>query len=145
MAMRIILTGGTGFIGKALVNELVKHGHNVTVLSRNATRTRALLPPTVNCINWNPFSTDTRPEVFEGADAVINLAGEPIAEQRWTEARKRLMWDSRIAATRSVVDALRSHATKPCVLVNASGIGYYGASDDRPLDESASRGTGFLA
>ncbi len=143
--MRIIVTGGTGFIGRALVDELLKNGHSVTVLSRNATGARALLPSSATCINWNPRSGGTWPTVFNDADAVINLAGAPIAEKRWTEARKRLIWDSRVNATRAIVEALRSHATKPCALVNASGIGYYGATDDRHLDEGAARGTGFLA
>ncbi|HEU5409323.1 MAG TPA: TIGR01777 family oxidoreductase [Nitrospira sp.] len=143
--MRIIVTGGTGFIGRALVNELLENGHNVTILSRNAGSARALLPSSAACINWNPSSPGTCSEVFADADAVINLAGAPIAEGRWTESRKRLIWDSRVSATRAVVEALRSHATKPCVLLNASGIGYYGASDDRLLDEGAARGTGFLA
>lgn len=143
--MRIIVTGGTGFIGRPLVNDLLQNGHSVTVLSRNATSARALLPSSAACINWDPRSAGTWPTVFHDADAVINLAGAPIAEKRWTEARKRLIWDSRVSATRAIVEALRSHATKPCVLVNASGIGYYGASDERLLDEGAARGTGFLA
>lgn len=143
--MQIIVTGGTGFIGRALVNRLLKNGHSVTVLARNADSARALLPSAVICINWNPPSIGTWSKAFASADAVINLAGEPIAENRWTEARKRLIWDSRIGATRSVVEALRTHATKPCVLVNASGIGYYGASDEHLLDETAARGSGFLA
>jgi uncharacterized protein len=143
--MRIIVTGGTGFIGRALVNELLENGHNVTVLSRNATGARALLPSSAACINWDPRSAGTWTKVFHDTDAVINLAGAPIAEKRWTEARKRLIWDSRVSATRAIVETLRSHATKPCVLVNASGIGYYGASDDHLLDEGAARGTGFLA
>lgn len=143
--MRIIVTGGTGFIGRALVDELLKNGHSVTVLSRNAGDARARLPSSAACINWDPRSAGTCSKVFEDADAVINLAGAPIADKRWTEARKRIIWDSRISATKAVVEALRSHAKDRCVLVNASGIGYYGASDDRILDEGAARGTGFLA
>ncbi len=143
--MRIVVTGGTGFIGRALVDELLTNSHIVTVLSRNATDARVLLPTPATCINWDLCSDGIWSNVFHDADAVINLAGEPIAEKRWTETRKRLIWDSRVNATRAVVKALRSHATKPCVLVNASGIGYYGTSDDRPLDEGAARGTGFLA
>jgi uncharacterized protein (TIGR01777 family) len=143
--MRIIVTGGTGFIGRALVNELVENGHIVTVLSRNAVGARALLPSSVACIDWNPWSADRWPELFEGAEAVINLAGEPIAEKRWTDARKRLIRDSRVSVTRAVVESLRSHATKPCVLVNASGIGYYGASNGISIYETVGAGSGFLA
>ena len=143
--MRIIVTGGTGFIGRALVDQLLTNKHIVTVLSRNATDARVLLPTPATCINWDPRSNDIWSNVFHDADAVINLAGEPIADKRWTEARKELLWDSRISTTKAVVKALWTHATKPCVLVNASGIGYYGASDDRLLDEGAPRGTGYLA
>ncbi len=142
--MRIIVTGGTGFIGRALVDDLLANRHIVTVLSRNATAARALLPSPATCINWDPRSDGVWRNVFHDVDAVINLAGEPIADKRWSDARKRLIWDSRISTTQAVVKALRSHATKPCVLVNASGIGYYGASDDRLLDEGAAFGTGFL-
>jgi uncharacterized protein (TIGR01777 family) len=117
----------------------------VTTLSRNAGSARTFLPSSAACINWNPSSRDPWSHVFADADAVINLAGEPIAEKRWTEKQKRLIWDSRISATRAVVEAMRSRASKRCVLVNASGIGFYGASDDRLLDEGAARGTGFLA
>jgi uncharacterized protein (TIGR01777 family) len=145
MTMRIIVAGGTGFIGRPLVTQLLENDHSVTVLSRNAGGVRSLLPPAATCINWSPSSVGILAEVFKGADAVINLAGEPIAEKRWTETRKRLIWGSRVSATGAIVEMLRTHATKPCVLVNASGIGYYGASDDRPLDEGAPRGTGFLA
>ena len=143
--MRIIVTGGTGFIGRALVNELVENGHSVTVLSRNALKARMLLPSSATCIDWNPRSVGIWSEVFQGADAVINLAGEPIAEGRWTQARKDLIRDSRVSVTKAVVDGLRSHATQSCVLVNASGIGYYGPSNGISINETVGAGTGFLS
>jgi hypothetical protein len=143
--MRIIVTGGTGFIGRALITELVDDGHSVTVLSRNAVEARTLLPSSVTCIDWNPPSEGVWSKVFEGAEAVINLAGTPIAEGRWTEARKRLIRDSRVNAARALVEALRSHAAKSCVLINASGIGYYGASNGISINETVGPGNGFLA
>jgi uncharacterized protein (TIGR01777 family) len=143
--MRIIVTGGTGFIGRALVNELVDKRHSVTVLSRNAVKARTLLPSSATCIDWTPRSEGIWAGVFEGAEAVINLAGEPIAEGRWTEARKRLIRDSRVSVTKAVVDALRRHATRSCVLVNASGIGYYGPSNGISINETVGAGSGFLA
>jgi uncharacterized protein (TIGR01777 family) len=79
------------------------------------------------------------------ADAVINLAGEPIAEGRWTTSRKRLLIDSGVHSTRRIVDALSARPVKPSLLINGSGIGYYGASDDRVLDERSTLGEGFLA
>jgi uncharacterized protein (TIGR01777 family) len=143
--MRIIVTGGTGFIGRALVRELVQSGHSVTVLSRNAVKARTPLPSSATCIDWIPGSEGIWPEVFEGAEAVINLAGEPIAQGRWTDARKRLIRDSRVSVTRAIVEALRSHATKSCVLVNASGIGYYGVSNGISIYETVGAGSGFVA
>jgi uncharacterized protein (TIGR01777 family) len=145
MTMRIIVTGGTGFIGRALVNELAENGHGVTVLSRNAAHTGARLPPSVACVDWNPRSAERWPEVFDGAEAVINLAGEPIADSRWTDTRKRFIRDSRVSVTRAIVEALSSHATKSCVLVSASGIGYYGASNGISIYETVGAGSGFLA
>jgi uncharacterized protein (TIGR01777 family) len=82
---------------------------------------------------------------LDGADAVINLAGAPIADERWTDAHKRLLTESRVLTTRLLVEALSRRSVKPRVLISASGIGYYGASDDRVLDEGAARGQGFLA
>ena len=140
--MRIIVTGGTGFIGRALVTELIDKGHSVTVLTRSAARARALLPSSATCIDWTPRSTGIWLEVFDGAEAVVNLAGEPIAEGRWTDARKRRIRDSRVSVTKAVVDALRSHATQSCVLVNASGIGYYGPSNGISINETVGAGSG---
>ncbi|WP_447598203.1 TIGR01777 family oxidoreductase [Nitrospira sp. Nam80] len=143
--MRVIVTGGTGFIGRALVHELGQNGHDVTVLSRNPVAVRALLSRSVACVGWDPHSADRWQEVFEDADAVINLAGAPIAERRWTGARKRLIRESRVSATRAVVETLCNRATKACVLVNASGIGYYGASNGISIYETVGAGSGFLA
>jgi len=84
-------------------------------------------------------------QCLEGADAVVNLAGAPIADGRWTEARKRWLTESRVLTTRLLAEAMSRRTSKPRALVSASGIGYYGASDDRVLDEGAARGEGFLA
>ena len=82
---------------------------------------------------------------LEGADAVINLAGAPIADERWTDTRKQLLTESRVLTTHLLVEALSRRSSKSCTLISASGIGYYGPSDDRILDEGAVRGQGFLA
>jgi uncharacterized protein (TIGR01777 family) len=103
------------------------------------------LGSTVIPIEWNGREAGAWEHCLEGADAVINLAGAPIADGRWTEARKRLLTDSRVASTRLLVEALSRCASKPRTLISASGIGYYGSSDDRMLNEGAQRGQGFLA
>jgi hypothetical protein len=99
----------------------------------------------VTAVEWNGTETGAWEQSLEEADAVINLAGAPIADARWTDARKRLLTLSRVLTTRLLVVALSRRSAKPRMLINASGIGYYGASDDRVLDEGAARGQGFLA
>jgi uncharacterized protein (TIGR01777 family) len=96
-------------------------------------------------VPWNAQDTGPWEQVLEGADAVINLAGAPIADARWTDARKQLITDSRVLTTRLLVRAMSQRSSKPPTFISASGIGYYGASDDRRLDEGAARGQGFLA
>jgi uncharacterized protein (TIGR01777 family) len=140
--MKIIVTGGTGFIGRALVDEMVRLGHELVVLTRKADRYSL---PSVRFVEWDARSLGPWQAEFLSADAVVNLAGEPIAEGRWTESRKRVLLTSRILATRLVVAALAGRATALPVLISASGIGYYGASDDRLLDEGSPLGQGFLA
>jgi len=99
---------------------------------------------TVTAIEWNGREAGAWEHCLDAADAVINLAGAPIADERWTEARKQYLLDSRVLSTRILVAAMSRRSSKPRTLVSASGIGYYGASDDRPLDEGAARGQGFL-
>jgi len=96
-------------------------------------------------VEWNGRDTGPWERALDGADAVINLAGAPIAYARWTDARKQILTDSRVFTTRLLVRALSRRSSKPATFISASGIGYYGASDDRLLDEDAARGTGFLA
>lgn len=143
--MNIVVTGGTGFIGRALCAALLHGGHSVSILTRNAGQVFHQPRVSVNPVQWNGRDTGPWERALEGADAVINLAGAPIAEGRWTDARKQLLFDSRVLVTRLLIGAISRRLSKPPVLINASGIGYYGASDDRRLDEGAPRGQGFLA
>jgi uncharacterized protein (TIGR01777 family) len=138
--MKVVVTGGTGFLGGALVEALRRDGHEVVVLTRgHDTRSGA--------VQWLP--TDTQGawvRAFEGAGAVVNLAGEPIAAGRWTAARKTAIRASRVDATRAVVAALRTVGAHGVTLLSGSAIGYYGTGrGDEPLDESASAGADFLA
>ena len=143
--MHVVVTGGTGFIGRALCRSLSRNGHRVTVLTRKGRAASPLLDPSVTAVEWSGRGRGAWEESLEGADAVINLAGAPLADARWTEARKRLLIDSRVQLTRCLVDAISHRSSKPRVLISASGIGYYGPSDDRVLSEAAPRGEGFLA
>ena len=140
--MKIIVTGGTGFIGRALINELAGQRHEVVVFSRKADH-----PPHFprRLVEWDARSAGPWQTEVASADAVVNLAGAPIAERRWTDARKRLLVESRILSTRLLVEAFAVRSTPLPLLISASGIGYYGPSDDRLLNEASSLGQGFLA
>ena len=133
--MRVLVTGGTGFIGRAVCHALRGAGHTVTIVSRDASG-EAL----GDTIGWEAVGQGAA-----AADAVVNLAGEPIAGGRWSPARKEAILESRVGATRALVDAVGLATTRPKVLISASAVGYYGARDDEPLDETAGAGSGFLA
>jgi len=141
--MQIVVTGGTGFIGRPLCVALCQEGHRITLLTRRVEAQQAC-NSAVTVVEWNGREAGDWEQCFNGADAVINLAGAPIADGRWTDARKRLLTESRVLSTRLLVEALSRRASKPHTLISASGIGYYGARDDRALDEGAARGQGFL-
>jgi len=136
--MKIVVAGGTGFLGQALVARLRTEGNTVHVLTRR--------PGGADEIAWNPDGT-TGPwaAALDDADAVINLAGESIASGRWTATRKARIRDSRIRATRSLVDAIAHAKRRPSVFASGSAIGYYGAHGDEPLTEQAPPGADFLA
>lgn len=137
--MKVVVTGGTGFLGGALVGALRRDGHDVVVLTRRP-------PRAAGEVQWTPASgLDVWARSFEGAGAVVNLAGEPIAEGRWTAERKRAILASRLEATSGVVAALRAAGAPGATLLSGSAIGYYGARGDEPLDESSAAGTDFLA
>ena len=140
--MKIIVTGGTGFIGRALINELAGQRHEVVVFSRKADH-RPHFPGRL--VEWDARSAGPWQTEVASADAVVNLAGAPIAERRWTDARKRLLVESRILSTRLLVEAFTVRSAPLPLLISASGIGYYGPSDDRLLNEASSLGQGFLA
>ena len=134
--MRIVITGGTGFLGRSLVERLQAE-HEVIVLTRK--------PRTAGELQWTPgVARGQWIETVQTAQAVINLAGEPIAAGRWTAARKRAIHDSRIAAARAIVDAMRRAPHSP-VLINASAIGIYGDRGDESVTEESSPGSDFLA
>jgi len=141
--MQIVVTGGTGFIGRPLCAALCQEGHRVTLLTRRIEAERSC-GSNVTAIEWNGRGAGAWEHCLDDADAVINLAGAPIADERWTDARKQLLMESRVLTTRLLVEALSRRSLKPRTLISASGIGFYGASDDRVLDEGAAPGQGFL-
>lgn len=131
--MKILITGGTGFIGSTLCQHLLRQDHMLTVLSRQpAAAVRRLCGAAVE-----PIASLQALSPHSGFDAVINLAGEPIAAKRWTAARKQLLWDSRITLTEELIACIAAADRKPGVLINGSAVGYYGAQGDTLLDETS--------
>jgi hypothetical protein len=143
--MRIAVAGASGLIGRAVCRLLAETEHEVTALVRNPTAARTVLPESVSIIQWNvDVSVDWESTVAE-ADAVINLAGEPLSGQRWNGEYKRLLRASRLETTHALVRAWRNAERKGGVLLNASAVGYYGDCGEAPLTEDCRRGDGFLA
>lgn len=143
--MRIAIAGGSGFLGHALSRRFLEDGHHVVALSREPGR--AGDQPHLRTVQWTP-NGETGPwsRELDGAGAVVNLAGAGIADKRWTAARKKLLLDSRVQSTKSLVAALRSIGAKPSVFIQGSAVGFYGSFDNGPeLDERSSPGTDFLA
>lgn len=149
--MRIVIAGGTGFLGSPLAKVYAEEGHDVRVL------TRGLAPgesrhdpgtgvPGVTRLGWRPDGQGGPwASALDGADGVINLAGESIGEKRWTPQRKAALRDSRLVATRSLVAAIASVARPPRVFISGSAVGYYGPSGDEAKTEDSPAGTDFLA
>lgn len=143
--MKVAVTGATGTIGSALVRELLVRGDEVIALSRRPSRARATLG--IEAAGWERPKSEPAPvDALRGRDGVVNLLGEPLA-QRWTEAAKQEIRDSRILGTRNLVAALAELAEgeRPRVLVSQSGIDWYGARGDEPVDESEPPASDFLA
>ncbi|HEY9638517.1 MAG TPA: TIGR01777 family oxidoreductase [Coleofasciculaceae cyanobacterium] len=142
--MKVAITGATGFVGNRLVERLQAQGHQPLILTRNrAAALRAF--PKLEVVAYTPTQSGSWQEAIALCDAVVNLAGEPIAQTRWTEKEKQEIFDSRKLGTQKVVEAIVQANPKPKVLVNASAIGYYGTSETATFDETSSPGNDFLA
>jgi uncharacterized protein (TIGR01777 family) len=147
--MNILITGGTGFIGRPLCRELVSSGHNVLITTRRKSTSKDIL-------TWKPPALIPS-EIISNIDAIVNLAGESIASGRWTKRRKELILSSRINTTRALVQSIEKIPPppfgkggwgdfhRPKILISASAIGYYGPHEDEYVTEDMSSGTDFLA
>jgi uncharacterized protein len=142
--MRIFVTGATGFIGRALTLRLLGGGHQVSAWVRSEARARSLLGPEVSLIGAADGAPALAAEVGR-ADAVVNLAGEPIVGRRWTAQRRQALSLSRVGLTTSIVDAIERAEHRPAVMVSASAVGYYGDRGDELIDEGSTPGDDFLA
>ena len=140
--MRVAVTGSTGLIGQALVERLEANGHQVVRVVRPGS-SQPMGPST--SVPWNPTTSRIEAAGLEGLDAVVHLAGEPIAARRWSPDQKERIAQSRVQGTALLTQALARLSEPPRVLVSASAIGYYGSRGDELLDESSSGGDDFLA
>jgi hypothetical protein len=166
--MKIVIAGGTGFLGSPLAEGYAEEGHDVRVLTRGLPPGKSRHDPGtgvpgVTRVGWAPLPdgglggsgpqtphdgtgvTAYLAELLSGADAVINLAGESIADGRWTPQRKAALRDSRILATRSLVGAINAAKSPPRVFVSGSAVGYYGPRGDEPITEDSKPGDDFLS
>jgi len=148
--VRLLLIGCTGFVGRELVPHLLGLGHELTIVSRRAEPLARPVLDRVDVLQLDPaeqasWDRDDLRSVLAAADGVVNLAGEPIAERRWTPAQRQRLRDSRLVTTGCLVRAMAAQSSPPQVLVNASAVGYYGTSADERFDESSPPGDDFLA
>ena len=147
--MRIIITGGSGLIGRALVQEFASQNHEVIVLSRSPHRVTGL-PPAARAVAWDGVTAKGWGELADGADVIINLAGASLAGEnllgiRWTKKRKQAIRNSRVNAGIAVLDAITAARNKPRLLLQASAVGFYGPLGGQPVTEDQPKGAGFLA
>ncbi len=142
--MKVIVAGGTGLIGKPLTKKLAAEGHQVIILSRGSNRPPDLLDH-IEIATWDARTGEGWSHLLEGADAIVNLAGSNLSGGRWTDERKQLIRQSRLDAGKAIVDGVRSSGHVPELLVQASGINYYGHREHSYSEESDPPGTDFLA
>lgn len=145
MSKRVIIAGGSGFLGRNLADNLIKSGYEVVVLSRNPQKAQTKLNKLCRVIQWDNDKINAWSAYFYNAFAVINLAGENIFALRWTAKKKARILDSRIKAGNAIEMAIQSAKKKPALLIQISGIGYYGNRGDELLDEISSKGSGFMS
>jgi len=142
--MKVLITGGSGFIGRALGASLGSDGHEVIALSRNPQDVVGL-PAGMRVAGWDGRSGSGWVTLAEGADAIVNLAGESLSHWPWTADRKRRFLESRVNAGQAVVDAVRRARVKPRMIIQSSGVGYYGPRGAEEIPETSGSGQDFLA
>jgi len=143
--MKIIIFGGTGSIGKKLVESLNPDKFEILVVSRNPQKAKDVFGEKAGVIQWDTENENTFAEAFTGKYAIINLAGENIGAKLWTKKQKAKILNSRVSITNKISRIINGCEVKPAVFIQGSAIGYYGSSMDQEFDESAPQGEGFLA
>ena len=141
--MRVIIAGGSGFIGRRLIIELLQDRHEIILLSRRPENVHKTFPA-VRVEYWDTKTGSVLTNIIDGAGAVINLTGESIAAKRWSSIQKQKILSSRIDSTRAIVNALEHTPHRPSVLLNASAVGYYAHVPEGEVTETYPKGNGFL-
>jgi hypothetical protein len=142
--MQVVVAGGSGLIGRTLIDRLLQAHHEVILLSRTPEKARKYFTA-VRIEFWDVKTNNALTDVLDGTDAVINFAGEPIGAKRWTQIQKEKILSSRIESTQALISAIKQTKRKPSVLLNASAVGYYGNVPEGEVTEASLKGTGFLA
>jgi len=141
--MNVMIAGGTGFIGSALTRSLLADGHAVFILTRNPKQARK--ERGAQAVGWDGRTCEPWLDTFSEMDAIVNLAGATIGQPPWSAQRKNILLQSRIAAGVAISHAFQKASKKPKILIQSSGVGYYGANDKQPISEDRPPGTDFLA
>jgi hypothetical protein len=141
----VVISGGTGLIGKMLCKVLLEKGYHIRVLSRNPQEAKKKLPEKIDIVYWNDYENKDYSDALNGAFAVIHLSGANVAGQRWTKKYKDIIYKSREISTRLIVNSIGNLAVKPEVFISSSAIGIYGDRGVEKLSESSSLGSDFLA
>jgi len=141
--MKILITGATGLIGRHLCHALNEDGHTIVGVSRSSRKPADV--DVAEMIQWDSQAGPLPDDALDQVDAVINLAGEPIAAKRWSDQQKKSIRDSRIVTTRKLVEGMRRAVRKPEVFVSSSAVGYYGNRGDEQLEETSPPGRGFMS
>ncbi|MDO8717241.1 MAG: TIGR01777 family oxidoreductase [Dehalococcoidales bacterium] len=142
--MRVLITGGSGLIGRALATDLARDGNEIILLSRRPEYVVGL-PENVRAEKWDGRTAEGWSSLVDGATAIVNLAGEDISSKRWSDGRKLAIRQSRLHAGQAVVQAVKAAVNKPAVVIQASGIGYYGPRNNEEITEETPPGHDFLA
>ncbi|MCB0392366.1 MAG: TIGR01777 family oxidoreductase [Bdellovibrionales bacterium] len=143
--MKIVVTGATGFLGESLSLMLLQAGHEVRILSRNTAKARTTLGLPVRYFAWKNFYEFPPVEAFEGADVIVHLMGESVADKRWTPEVKEEIYNSRIVSTANIIKLITKHNISLRAFIGGSAVGYYGNRNDEKLTESSKSGEDFLA
>jgi len=141
---RVAITGATGLLGPRVVAALRERGAEVTILTRAPERARGQLGAEVEAVRWDGIAEAAPVHALEGRDAIVHLAGEPVA-QRWTHRARTAIRESRVRGTANLVTGIAACSERPAALVHASAIGYYGPRGEEPIDEDVGPGSDFLA